>query len=108
MRKFIYAVGMDTDTFQPILKIRQKNEQGSVVELFSGRLEAHPLAGKYSTEEIAKIDTVNKLLEEKMTVEEMDYLVDPLGLKELEKKTPEPSDIQRLAGFKVEKKIIPV
>jgi len=110
MRKFTYAIVMDSNTFAPQVIIREKDEAGNITELLNKPVEQHPLSNKYSTTEITKIDTVNKLLKERneaeLTEEEMDHLVDPLHLKQLEALVQTPEDMQQLAGFRVEKKII--
>jgi hypothetical protein len=101
MRKIVSTIRFDEATFQPILTIKMNND-GVSSELFSGKLEV----GKYTAEETAKINLYNKALIDNdlplMTVEEEEWA---LG-KHLKKPDPTTEELERLAGFKVEKKII--
>ena len=112
MRKFIYAQILDPLTFDLALTIVEKDENGNTTVLLKEPVKRHPLPNRYTKEEIEQIEKVNSVLSDRgeapMTEEEMEYFVDPMGLTRLEKKTPDPEDIQKLAGFKVEKKIVSV
>ncbi len=112
MRKFIYITTIRPNSFNPYIVIKEKDESGKITEILSEELFQHPLSNRFTPEEIAKIDKVNAALdsrgERRLSDEEIEYLIDPMGLKRLEEKTPEPKDMQHLAGFKVEKKIVSV
>lgn len=109
MRKFANIKGVDPETFEVYQIIKEKNEDGTVIELLREKITSHPLSGRYTPDEIKDIEKVNSVLEakgeSKLTDAEMDFLIDPLGLKR-RSSTEQPEDMQRLAGFKVEKKII--
>jgi len=102
MRKLVAMTTVDKKTFQPILKIRM-NDSGVSSELFTGKMEVH----KYTAEETAKINMFNKALLDNdmplMSDEEADWSVG-MHLKNI----PEPTieELQHLAGYRVEKKII--
>ena len=60
---------------------------------------------KYSASELRKIDIVNSKLDQPMTDEEIEYmLTNGLG----KPKAIKPDDIAKLAGYRVEKNIIPL
>ena len=115
MRKIIVIKELDRETFQPIITVKQKHEDGSVTTLFSETLEWQP-EPKYTREQQEKIDACNSVLLNKgmdpLTEEEIDYMLDPAGmnkrLSEIEKEMADTETLQRMAGFKVEKRIIPV
>lgn len=104
MRKFIYTMEMDKTTFDLVATIRERDENG-VVSTLSTAVVKRP---KYTPEQQIKIDAVNAALTAKndaeLTEEEIEFLLDPmrssislhLGA----------ADLQRLAGFTVEKKIV--
>ena len=100
MRKLVSVIGFDEATFQPTLTIKMNND-GVSSELFAGKLEV----GNYTAEETAKINLYNKALIDNdlplMTVEEEEWAVG----KHLKKPDPTTEELERLAGYKVEKKI---
>ena len=102
MRKLTTVVGMNELTFQPILKILMR-DNSVTTELYSGELKT----SKYTAEEKAKIDMINKALSDNnlplMTDEEQDWAVG-MHLKNIPDPTTE--ELERLAGYKVEKKIV--
>lgn len=108
MRKIKYAVSINPTSFQPIAKCKVKFDTGEMVTLFERELEAvrYEYLGKnFSEEEFGKITAINTALEEKgmipMTLEEADYMLNWNKIPEVK----DPDEIQRLAGFKVEKVI---
>lgn len=115
MRKIIVVKELDPTTFLPNITIKQKHDDGSVSELYSATLEWQP-EPKYTKEQLEKIDSCNTVLAEKgmdlLTEEEIEYMLDPEGfgkrLTDLEKEMKDPKNLQKLAGFRVEKKIIPL
>lgn len=115
MRKIILIKELDRETFQPIITIKQKHEDGTISTLFTETLEWTP-PSKYTKEQQEQIDSCNKVLLSKgmetLTEEEIEYMLDPSGinkrLSELEKEMSDPETLQRMAGFKVEKKIVPL
>jgi hypothetical protein len=115
MRKIILIQEIDKDSFQPTITIKQKNDDGSISTLFSETLQWTP-PPKYTKQEQEKIDSVNSVLSKKgmdlLTDDEIDYMLDPSGLnkrlKEVEDEMKDPEKLQKLAGFKVEKRIVPL
>lgn len=115
MRKFILIQEVDKDSFQPSITIKQKHDDGSISTLFSETLEWTP-PPKYTKEEQEKIDKCNRILESKgldlLTDKEVEFMLDPTGiskrLDDLEKQMSDTETLQRMAGFKVEKKIVPL
>ena len=115
MRKIILIKEIDPESFQPIITMKQKHDDGSVSTLFTETLAWTPPA-KYTKEEQEKIDSCNKVLLDKemepLTEEEIEYMLDPSGMKKrlstIEKEMTDTETLQKMAGFKVEKKIIPL
>jgi hypothetical protein len=113
MRKIILVKKVDPESFQPLITVTQKHDDGTFSTLFSQTLEWTPPA-KYTKEQLEKIETCNNVLISKnmepLTEEEIEYMLDPEGvykrLTEIEKEMSDPETIQRMAGFRVEKKII--
>lgn len=114
MRKIVLIKEMDPLSFIIKLTLKEKLDDGSVITIFSEPLEISK--SKYSKEQLEKIDQCNKILLSKglpeLSEEEADYMLDPSGidkrLDSLEQEMKNPETLQRLAGFKVEKKIIPL
>lgn len=108
MRKIIYAIGFDEKSFTPFLTIKMRGEDGKVSILFREEMSKQ-VDNKYTPEQQAKINQVNQLLgmngEPPMTEEECDYMFDPQGAKTYMETDLDEEELQRLAGFKVEKKI---
>lgn len=115
MRKIILIKELDPNTFQPKITLKQKHDDGSVTTIFSETLEYTP-PPKYTKEEQEKINSTNTILVnkgmEELSEKEIEYMLDPSGinkrLKELEKEMHDPEKLQRMAGFRIEKKIIPL
>jgi hypothetical protein len=115
MRKFILIKEINGETFQPIVTIKQKHNDGSVSTLFTETLEWTP-PSKYTKEQQEQIDSCNTILANKgmdaLTEEEIEYMLDPSNMSkrllELEKEMSNTETLQRMAGFRVEKKIIPL
>jgi hypothetical protein len=115
MRKIILIKEVDRESFQPKITIKQKNDDGSVVELYSATLGWQP-EPKYTKEQMEKINSCNTVLKEKgmdpLNEEEIEYMLDPSGIEkrltELEKEMQNTETLQKLAGFRVEKKIVPL
>jgi hypothetical protein len=115
MRKIILIKELDIESFQPKITLKQKNNDGSIITLFSSTLELLPTP-KYTKEQVEKINFCNTILANKgmnlLTNEEIEYMLDPSGMEkrlgELEKEMQDTENLQKLAGFKVEKKIIPL
>lgn len=114
MRKIALIKRIVPESFEVMIELREKMDDGSVVLHNSKPLE--PTKSKYTREQQDLIDQCNHLLAEKdmppLTEEESDYMLDPTGIKkrldEIEEEMKDPENLQRLAGFKVEKRIIPV
>lgn len=113
MRKFVLIEMLDPELFLPTVTLKQKHDDGSVTEIYSATLELQ-LKPKYTQEQLLKINSCNTVLAEKgmepPTEEEIEYLLDPEGFKKrlstLEKEMEDSETLQKLAGFRVEKKIV--
>ena len=107
MRKILYTLAIDNKTFEPLTVIRMREEDGTVVELYRDTFNS-TIDGKYTPEQRAKIDQTNALLLAKgylpLTDEEADWMLVPTSHK-TQTTDPAEDELQRLAGFKVEKKI---
>ena len=112
MRKIILINEIDPVTFLPKVILKEKLSDGSVVVHLE---ELLVLANqKYSKEELSKINDCNTILASKglapLTDDEADYMLDPEGfnkrLDALETEMQDSETLQKLAGFKVEKRII--
>lgn len=109
MRKFYIAPSYEENTFRPMAEVRYIDEDGKSKLLDRSVLE--PVEFKYlgkefTEQDIKKINQINALLEKSnmplMTLEEAEWLCfDPIK----KDKNTQPEEIQRLAGFKVEKTI---
>lgn len=107
MRKIATTLTMDPETFAPKFVISVKHPDGTIDKT---KLDIKADESKYTPQQQAKINAVNKALKDKndpeMTEEEIEYML-KIGKYKLEDDLPEDTDeIQALAGFKVEKKII--
>jgi hypothetical protein len=106
MRKFAITTILDRNTFQTTQTIMERDDAGVITELYSGpSLDVYP---KYTAAQLGKIDAVNSVLATKgeapLTEAEIQFLIDPMHDASAEKLKAE--DLQRLAGFTVEKKIV--
>lgn len=108
MRKIVYSIEYDKERFSPFLIIKMKDEDGTVSVLFREEMVSD-IDSKYTPEQQAKINQVNQLLgmngNPSMTEEECDWMLDPNAYKAYMESKLEEEALQRLAGFKVEKKI---
>lgn len=108
----MYTLEADPKTFQPTAVVRQKQEDGTVSVIHSEPMVAESHF-KYTDQELKKIYSCNKILTGKgldpLTEEEIEYMLDPSGvnkrLENLEDRLEDTETLQRMAGFKVEKKI---
>ena len=115
MRKIIVSTGIDTNSFQPMVSVFEVTGPGQKEVYLEEYVKQTP-SSKYTPEEQAKIDLCNRALSEKgkdpLTEEEIEYMLDPGGLaKRVEHINNEMQDhenLQKLAGFRVEKRIVPV
>lgn len=102
MRKIVRKIALDPETFTPVLKI-MLNDNGNVIELFSGDAPIY----KYTAEEREQIIAINRALVDcdmpEMTEEEADWSVG-MHLKNIPEPTTE--ELERLAGYRVEKTIV--
>ena len=93
---------IDFDYFQKDVIII-KNEDGQIEKY---KIEKHVWEGKgYTLAEVIAIDQCNKILDTPMTDEEIEYMLSN-GLGKPEKLNPEKT--AALAGYRVEKQIIPL
>ena len=111
MRKIIYNKHVNPTTFMPIMQIFLKDVDGNIITLCDEPLK--PMAAKeskYSPEELVKINICNEYLakngHELMSEEEISYMLDPTGLSKVDDTVKTIEDLQKLAGFKVEKTIV--
>lgn len=108
MRKIKYALMLNPDTFTPKAVCKVRFDTGEQVTLFEKDLEEaqYSYLGKtFTVDEIQKIEAVNTGLEEKgmlpMTLEEADFMLNWNKIPDVNNT----DEMQRLAGFKVEKVI---
>ena len=108
MRKVTYTIEFNNETFVPYIVIKMLGEDGKVTELFREEITAQ-LNSKYTPEQQAKINQVNNVMiatgNGVLTEEECDWMLDPNSFKAYMEEDLEEEKLQRLAGFKVEKKI---
>lgn len=108
MRKIIYNKHVDPTTFLPTMQIILKDKDGNITTLCNEPMEW--VQSKYSPEELKKINLCNEHLakngHELMTDEEISYMLDPTGISKLADTVKTKEDLQKLAGFKVEKTIV--
>ena len=108
MRKVTYTIEFNNETFVPHLVIKMLNEDGQVTELFREEITAQ-LNSKYTPEQQAKINQVNNVMlatgNGVLTEEECDWMLDPNSFRAHMEEKLDDEQLQRLAGFKVEKKI---
>lgn len=114
MRKIIFRKEFDPVSFVPQVRFVVKSADGEILLNTVKQLEYTAAKSKYTKEEQEMIDQAQEMLAaegfELMTEAEMDYLVDPLGLKKLEALNNDrlsAADLQRLSGFQVEKRVVP-
>ena len=110
MRKFIETQSFDETTFDLLIKLVEKQEDGTIIPIFVDR--QLPVNSPYTALQRATISRVNTTLVSKgikeMTDEEADYLLDPHKLKEYNefaKNNNSDEDMQTLAGFSVNKEV---
>lgn len=115
MRKIILHTSLNPANFNEIVKLVEKNDKDEIVTIHEEEIEWTP-APKYTKEQQEKIDKCNRILESKgldlLTDEEIEFMLDPTGigkrLDNLEKQMSDTETLQRMAGFRVEKKIVPL
>lgn len=115
MRKIVLMTETDITTFDTKVILKQKLDDGSVIELYSGKYE-DPEKSKYTEQQQHKINTCNTILLKKalppLTDKEADYMLDPEGMNQrlavLEEEMKDIMKLQRLAGFRVESKIVKI
>jgi len=99
MRKINTEVVLHPDTFNPVFRVFVVNEDGSKEKF------AHELVEKYTPEQSVMIGRVNATFikngQDMLTEDEINYLI-----RKPEVDEPTEQDLQKLAGFTVEKKII--
>lgn len=106
MRKIANIIGY-TDNFEKISSLIIKNTDSTVTKYDISNLvpEIDVNGSTYSDAELIKIHNMNRILSchglPIMTKEESDYFVDPLNNKQKLNTTEQ--DLQKLAGFNVEK-----
>ena len=112
MREIALIKEIDPVTFLPKVTLKEKLSDGSVVVHSEELLVL--VNQKYSKEDLEKINQCNNILASKgldpLTDDEADYMLDPEGfnkrLDKLETGMQDSETLQKLAGFKVEKRII--
>lgn len=108
MRKIRLSVALDTKTYDPVstVVVRDENNEKTV---FKKTFLQDPLLN-YTPQQREMIRMVNSVLTENnqstMSVEEMNWFVDPDGWTKKDDSTTE-AELQALAGFRVEKKVVP-
>lgn len=115
MRKFILHNALNLENFNEIVKLVEKTDKDEIVTIHEEEIEWAP-PPKYTKEEQEKIDKCNRILKNKgldlLTDKEIEFMLDPSGinkrLDDLEKHMSDTETLQRMAGFKVEKKIVPL
>lgn len=108
MRKIVYSMMLDVETFEPKVGCKVRTEDGTVITVIDRMLEKDEylyLGKQFKPDELQKIKTVNQGLQlngmDPMTLEEVDFM---LHWNEFpDPKTPD--ELQRLSGFVVEKTI---
>lgn len=114
MRKILLTQGINLDTFAPMVEVFEVIGKGEKEVLLREEL-AVSKPSRYTPEEQAKIDTCNRALQSKgkdpLSEEEIDYMLDPANMikriDNLSKEMDDTENLQKLAGFKVEKHIVP-
>ena len=110
MRKYGYILTIDTSTFDTLSQLHMVNEETGKFELIMSEV----ISLNYSIKEQATIRTVNDMLsasnKELLTDEEIKFLLDPTNAsgkqQKFDDKVTTPADLQRLAGFTIEKTVI--
>lgn len=113
MRKFILNNYVDPISFMYKVKLVEKTED-EVITIFDEVWVSSP--SKYTPEQLEKINFCNEILakenKEPLSEEEIEFMLDPTGidkrLENIEKQMSNRETLQKMAGFKVEKKIIPL
>jgi hypothetical protein len=113
MRKFILNDYVDPTSFMYKVKLVEKTED-EVITIFDEVWVSSP--SKYTPEQLKKINFCNEILakenKESLSEEEIEFMLDPTGmnkrLRNIEKQMIDTETLQRMAGFKVEKKIVPL
>jgi len=114
MRKIALITELDPESFCVRTTLKQKLDDNTVVTIFS-EVQPYKLS-KYSKEQLLHIEKCNAILALKnmeiLTDDEIEYMLDPSGmtrrLETIENEINNTETLQKLAGFRVEKKIIPL
>lgn len=114
MRKFGHQMAMDSVTFAPKHLLYLMNDETANYEVIASENVRWKPKEKYTQKQLDIIEFVNSTLmsrnEPLLTDEEITHMLDPTGawdsFADLGEKIQTPADLQRLAGFTVEKKII--
>lgn len=118
MRKILNYIVINKESFRPEAIVAIKNEDHTVTILEQVALSAveDDWQEKYTAEQRERIKGVNTVMfkhsMDPLTEEECDYMLDPDGanrwIEKIEKEMEDPTKLQELSGFRVEKKIIPL
>lgn len=107
MRRIRHHVVLDPDTFEPVHIIAIK--EGDKTTVFKQPHHESPW-DKYTAAERELISLTNTVLENKgvskMSGEEIEYFLNPFSLPKLNVEVTEPVQLQRLAGFSVETRLV--
>ena len=113
MRKFGKAIDPERD-FQLVLKEYRAGEDPETIDhgtIGQTRYQTELEYLRLTVSELLHVLNINALLESRredpMTIEEVKFMVDPLGLRWDNTPEPEDEDLQNLAGFTVKKTIEP-
>jgi len=107
--------GVNETTYAPTVTVFEVTGPGEREILHQEELTREP-ESRYTPEEQKKIDMCNAALSKKgkepLSEEEIDYMLDPGGRRKWFEKVDEKIDdletMQRMAGYRVEKRIIPL
>ena len=101
MRKILFLNSTDFNHYNIIVK----NQDGVMQEIKGRRnFEEEKFYSKYTAQEIRKIAIINSRLDMPMTDEEIDYML----TNGLTSKNMSPDDIAARAGYRIEKRIVPL
>lgn len=113
MRKIILHTSLNVENFNTIIKLVEKKENNEIIIIHEEEIENQPRS-KYTPEQQEKINRCNNILEKKgldpLNDDEIEFMLDPTGINQrldnIEKQMSDAESLQKMAGFKVEKKII--
>jgi hypothetical protein len=99
MRKIAYTIVFDEGSYTPIMNVKLREQDGTIIELANKAVELDPInpKGRYSAEQREQIRLVNQMLEDNsqatMTEQECDWMLNPYCEKE-----PTEDELKLLAG----------